>query len=184
MKRSVFLIVLLALAGVAVRPASAQRTAAPPDSGADARDPAAAAEDRVRSPLRPIRIAKWSTLAGSLAAAGYGFAVHDDANGMYRELEEICDADPDRCRDRAPDGSYNDPALEEMYQEVVRLDDRARLALVGSQIALAGSVILFILDLRESETPPNVLYDPPGFRFVPRRGGAAEFRFTLPVGHR
>lgn len=183
MNRVIASTLLCTAALAAPRPIAAQQRASPVDSAADRYEPASRQEEPVRPPLRPLRVAKWSALAATLAAAGYGFSVHDDANEAHGQLEEVCRTEPDRCRDRTSDGAYRDAELERMHRNVARLDDRAALALAGSQLALAGSVVLFILDLRESDSPPNVIYEPSGLRVLPRDGGA-ELRLRLPLGPR
>jgi hypothetical protein len=119
---------------------------------------------------RPLRIAKWATLAAGTASAGYGFSANRDADDRYVEIEQICQATPARCAGSAT-GPYADPALEAMYQDVRALDRRSRMALIAGQVSLISSVVLFILDLRTDTAPPNVPYDPDRLRFVYFRDG-------------
>lgn len=177
-RTTVTLLVLLPL--LAATPVRAQQQTARFDDAATA----TLAQEDVRPALRAMRVAKWSTLVASLAAAGYGLMVHHDANDTFTRLETICEDEPGRCSERADDGSYADPELEDMYQRVLQRDERARAGLIASQIGLASSVVLFILDLRESDTPPNIIYDPDRFRIVPGRGGGAELRWRVPAGSR
>ncbi|MBI4410438.1 MAG: hypothetical protein HY561_12065 [Gemmatimonadetes bacterium] len=153
MKPVGFLIIAGLLATVS--PASAQRL--------ESRFPAQpeAPAERIGGPSawRPLRVTKWSTLALSAASAGYGFITNHRADQRFQRIEELCRQESDRC-EQGPGGAYLDPDLEAQYQEVVRLDDRARIALVASQIGVAASVILFILDMREESTPPNIPYEP------------------------
>lgn len=120
--------------------------------------------------------AKWATLAASAAVGAYGFLVNDDAEDRYTRLEELCAADTDRCRERLASGAFVDAELEAMYQDIVKRDRRARVALLASQIGLASSVLLFILDLREAATPPNIPYEP---ELVLRDDGAWAFGVTV-----
>ena len=105
-------------------------------------------------------VAKWVSLAVSASSAAYGFGVNGDADGLFRELQDTCDADPPRCSVRMADGSFTDVELEQRYQEVVRLDDRARAALIVGQLGIVATAVLFILDLG-GDGPPDIPYDPP-----------------------
>ena len=107
-----------------------------------------------------LSIAKWGTLALSGVVGAYGFSANNDAEDRYAALEQSCAQDVVRCRDRLSDGRFADADLEQQYQDVVRLDRRARVALIASQVGIATSVVLFILDLREAEAPPNIPYEP------------------------
>ena len=107
-----------------------------------------------------LSIAKWGTLLVSSAVGAYGFAANDDAEDRYAALEQLCAQDTVRCADRLPNSAFADASMEAHYQDVVRLDRRARVALIASQVGIATSVVLFILDLREGEAPPNIPYEP------------------------
>ena len=85
-----------------------------------------------------------------------------------------------RCAARLPDGAYADPELEALYQSVVRLDRRARLALIASQVGVGASVLLFVLDLRDGGGPRNIPFQPRSFRVAPRPDGV-ELRWALPA---
>src|SRR5690554_610916 len=95
----------------------------------------------MRPSFRPLRIAKWSTAALTAAVAGIGLAAYTRADRSYEDLERACVDNPEACSQRLPNGAYADARLEAMYQDVLRMDERARLALIGSQIGLAASVI-------------------------------------------
>ena len=105
-------------------------------------------------------IGKWVSLVVSTSSVAYGFGVNSDADRAFRELQDICDTDPDRCDVRATDGSFSDVDLEQRYQDVVRLDDRARAALIVGQLGIVATAVLFILDLG-GEGPPDIPYVPP-----------------------
>ena len=109
-------------------------------------------------------LAKWVSLAGTGALAGLGFAANQDAEEAFQGLEALCATDPNRCRFLNPDGSYQDPEAESLFQEVVDRDRKARAYLVGSQITLAATVVLFILDLKNDSGPDNIPYDPASLR--------------------
>lgn len=176
------LLLLLALA-----PATALAPVAP--AAAQERAPARFAAEVGEAPpvqsrpaFRTLRVAKWSTAALTAAVAGFGLAAYTRADDRYHELERACVEDPDACAQRLPNGAYADARLEALYQEVVRLDSQARLALIGSQVGLAASVIFFILDLRHDTTPPNIPYQPRALRVTPGPHGSVEFGFGVPVG--
>lgn len=134
------------------------------------------------SAFRPLRVAKWGSLAVALATAGVGLATHRNADKEYRALEKICAEDGARCRERRPDGAYADPELERRYQKVLDNDRAARLALLASQIGVAASVVFFILDLSPDGSPPNIPYEPQRFDVGARPDGALELRLRLLPG--
>lgn len=107
-----------------------------------------------------VGVTKWVTLGTSVGLGTAGALLHRDANEIFDQLDALCRADPDNCRERNPDGSYADPVLEEMYQEVVKKDQRARTAFVGAQITFGISVLLFIVDFQRDDGPGNIPYDP------------------------
>ncbi len=134
-----------------------------------------------RSAWRPLRIAKWGTLAGAAGAALYGFLESGRADDAYDALENACEQDRTNCLRREPDGAYSDPALEAMYQDVRRLDRHTRTGLIASQVGLAASLVLFLLDLGNDGPPDDVPYRPPRFQFSPSREGA-ELGLRVPIG--
>lgn len=131
------------------------------------------AQPDARSPWRPLRLAKYGTAALAVGTGVWGFLVQEDADDAYRALEDRCAEEPDLCRELLDDGSYADPTLEGEYQ-AIREDYRtARFLLVGSQVVLAASVALFILDLPGDGTEPNIPYEPERLRLgVGARDGA------------
>jgi len=178
MRRALLLFLVIAPALAPVAPAAAQERAPSRFAAAEPGETPA-----VQSPsFRPLRIAKWSTAVLTAAVAGIGVASYMRADDRYAALERACVESPEACAERLPNGAYADPRLEAMYQDVLRYDSRARLALIGSQVGLAASVVLFILDLRDDTTPPNIPYDPRPLRVGPSRDGGVEFGFGVPVG--
>jgi hypothetical protein len=132
-------------------------------------EPPPGVQDTRAEPPRPLRVAKWSTAALSLGTAAYGFRAQHRADERYAALERVCRSNPERCAPRTPQGAFVDAELERMYQQVVRLDDRARVFLFTTQVGVATSVVLFMLDLRPGDRPRNIPYDPAGLRVVPGR---------------
>jgi hypothetical protein len=120
---------------------------------------------------RALRIAKWSMVGVSVGAALYGFSNNQRADDAFEELERMCQADVQRCAGRTASGAYADPVLESAFQEIRRLDRRARVGLVAGQAAVASAVVLFILDLRNDRPPPNIPYDGRMPRLEPARTG-------------
>jgi hypothetical protein len=105
-----------------------------------------------------VRYGKWGAAALFVALTATGAAVHEAANTDYDKLTAFC-RDIGPC-DIGADGRYVDPAPEALYQEVVHGDRTARVWLMGGQVALAGAVTLFILELRERKAPRDIPFDP------------------------
>ena len=120
---------------------------------------------------RALRIAKWSMVGASVGAALYGLSNNQRADDAYEGLEQMCQADLVRCAARTPAGAYSDPVLESEFQEIRRLDRRARTGLLVGQAAVASAVVLFILDLRNGRPPPNIPYDSRAPRIEAARAG-------------
>jgi len=178
MRRALLLFLVIAPAVAPVAPAAAQERA---PSRFAAAEPGEAPAVQSHPSFRPLRIAKWSTAALTAAVAGIGVASYMRADERYAALERACVESPEACAARLPNGAYADARLEAMYQEVLRYDSRARIALIGSQLGLAASVVLFIMDLRDDTTPPNIPYDPRALRIGPSRDGGVELRLGVPV---
>lgn len=132
----------------------------------------------LRLPGTTLRIAKWTTLLASAGIAAYGFQVNGEADGLYADLEAVCNSDPDRCASRHGDGSFADQELEDRYQRVLSLDRRARIALVTGQLGLAASVLLFVLDIDADAAPPDIPYVPVKFE-ASANGVALQARVRL-----
>jgi hypothetical protein len=130
---------------------------------------------------RALRIAKWTMVGASVGAALYGFSNNQRADDAYEGLEQMCQADLVRCAARTPGGAYTDPVLESEFQEIRRLDRRARTGLLVGQVAVASAVVLFIMDLRNGRPPPNIPYDGRAPRLEPARDGgvALVWRFGM-----
>ena len=128
------------------------------------------------APRHPvIRVGKWVTLAGAAASATYGIVANRDADERYSDLEQLCQDDPSRCTRRSTNGPFTDAALEAEYQDILRLDRRAKYSLAAGQISMALSVVLFILDLPRGGTGEDIPYKPPRFR----TDSAGRFFFTV-----
>ena len=126
-----------------------------------------------------IRVGKWVTFGLAAGAATYGVVANRDADDRYEDLERVCEADPTRCGPRDTSGKYTDAALEREYQDIVRLDDRAKLSLIAAQAALLGSVVLFILDLPRHGGGEDIPYKPPRFQVGVTPDARLELRYRV-----
>ena len=107
-----------------------------------------------------LRVGKWLSLGVAAGSAAYGLHVGGDADRAFRDLEGVCELEPQRCAPRNSDGSFTDIELEQRYQDVVAMDDRARTALVVGQLGIVLTAVLFILDLGD-DRPDDIPYVPP-----------------------
>lgn len=125
---------------------------------------------------RPLAVAKWTTLGVSAVLAGLGYAASAEADDRFRALEERCGRDA--C-ERDPDGRYVDPRAERLRVEGEEADRRAKALLLAGQVGIVASVALFILDLSNGGPPPNLPYEPPGFRLGAAAGGGVRVEGRL-----
>lgn len=107
-----------------------------------------------------VGVTKWATLTAAAGLGTLGAVLHQDADKVFGQLERRCEADPALCQARRPDGSYEDPALEALYQDVRDKDRKARLSFVAAQVSFGVSVLLFIVDFQKKKGPGDVPYDP------------------------
>ncbi len=107
-----------------------------------------------------VKYGKWVLLAGSIGMNYLAVRAHDRADDAFDALEGECAAVQERCA-LGPEGSYSDPAIEELYQTSLRHDRSARLWLIGGETALVGSAALFIWELaRPKDRPDNIPFEP------------------------
>jgi len=130
----------------------------------------------------PLAVAKWTTAALAVGAGVYGFIVQADASDDYDALEQFCRDEPDRCRDIAADGGYADIELERRYAQIVADYRTARWLLIGSQVALVGSIALFVLDLGD-DSPSNIPYEPERLDFGVGADGSVWLGARYPVSN-
>ncbi len=115
------------------------------------------------------RTGKWIAAAAAVTLTGIGIADHDQANAAYAQLVNYCASGT--CQ-LGPDGHYTDPVAEAKYNTVVQSDRAARVYLVSGQVALAGAVAMFILELHHAgKEPPNIPYH--GLTIAPARVAGA-----------
>jgi hypothetical protein len=127
------------------------------------------------SPL--VHYGKWGAAALFVAFSAAGAIAHDRANADWSRLADYCRSQG-VCT-IGGDGRYTNPVAESMYWDVVRLDRAARAWLIGGQVALAGTVTLFIIELRRRRGPPNIPYN--GFTVAPGRWGDLRLGWRLAV---
>jgi hypothetical protein len=106
-----------------------------------------------------VKYGKWAVLAGSVGMNYLALRAHNRADDAFNNLKVLC-VDRSRCN-LAPDGSYLDPASENLYQTSLRYDRIARGWLFGGEAALAGSAALFVWELtRPKGRPGNIPFEP------------------------
>jgi len=112
-------------------------------------------------PARPpaaVRYGKWAALGLAAGFTILGARTHDRADRDYTALLDFC-------RDHGPcpigsDGRYTNPGAEALYARVRNGDRVARAWLVGGQVALVGSAVLFVMELKGSKEPENIPFAP------------------------
>lgn len=107
-----------------------------------------------------VGYAKWGSLTAAAGLATLGFLWKEDANRKFDRLTRRCERAQDLCRQRNRDGSYADPNLERLFQDVRSLDHRAQASLIAAQVSFGASVVFFVLDWQRGEGPGNIPYDP------------------------
>jgi hypothetical protein len=120
-----------------------------------------AARAQELSPANPlVHWGKWGAAGLSLTLHLLAVSANNKANSAYSELQSSCAEDPHLC-DLSSDGSYADPGSEALYQESLHQDRRARTFLISGEVALLGTVALFVIDLtRHKGPPPNKPWSP------------------------
>lgn len=131
-------------------------------------------------PSTTLRVAKWSTLALTTGAAAYGFSANRMADADYASLEQSCQDQRLVCA-RRTGAAYADADLERRYQNVLSMDNRARTALIASQVGVAATVVMFVIDLRHNRPPKDIPYKPRALELMPRSDGGLQLRLTLPL---
>jgi len=107
-----------------------------------------------------VKYGKWATLAATIGMGIKAADAHNAAEAAYDRLSRYCDVDHAHCAQR-PDGSYLDPVAERYYQSSVQGDRRARRWLVGGELALVGTVGLFVWELTAPRgRPRDIPFEP------------------------
>jgi hypothetical protein len=103
-----------------------------------------------------VRTAKWTLLAGAVGLGAYALHHSLIAERSYGQLRELCIATPARCQ--VDGGTYVDAGAEALFARSVAADKHAQVGIFGGQVALLGSVGLFIYDLRNGHGPRDIPY--------------------------
>ena len=103
-----------------------------------------------------VRVAKWALFGTAVAFGGYALSQSKQAEDAYGELRQLCRVEPQACEMQG--GNYSSARAEELYQSAIFRDRRARVGIFGGQVALLGSVALFIYDLGTPRGPVNIPY--------------------------
>jgi hypothetical protein len=104
-----------------------------------------------------VRVAKWAMLATAIGFGGYAIVHSTRADDRYTSLRRLCETRPEMCAIDA-NGRYTDPTTEDLFARTREEDRRAQVGIIGGQVALFGSVALFVYDLRHARGPGNIPY--------------------------
>jgi hypothetical protein len=111
--------------------------------------------------LKPvIKYGKWVLAAGAVGMNYLALRAHNHAEDSFTGLETRCLESRQQCA-LGPDGSYLDPATEDLYQGSLRYDRIARGWLIGGESALVAAAALFVWELtRPKGRPGNIPFEP------------------------
>jgi hypothetical protein len=113
-----------------------------------------------------VRYGKWATLAATIGMGIKAADAHREADAAFERLSRYCEPDHTRCYQR-PDGAYIDPVAERYYRSSVDGDRRARRWLIGGELALVGTVGLFVWELTGPRRRPRDIPFEPTLTFTP-----------------
>jgi hypothetical protein len=103
-----------------------------------------------------VRTAKWALLGGAVGLGAYALHHSFIAERSYGQLREFCFTSPERCE--VMGGRYVDQGAEALFARSISADRHAQVGIFGGQVALLGSVGLFIYDLRNGQGPRDIPY--------------------------
>lgn len=103
-----------------------------------------------------VRTSKWVLLGGAVGLGAYALHHSMIAAQAYRDLRQLCEFDSDRCQ--VSGGHYVDSRAETLFARSIDADHHAQVGIFGGQVALLGSVGLFIYDLRNGHGPRDIPY--------------------------
>lgn len=133
---------------------------------------------RQPSTWTPVRIAKWTLLGAAAGFAAYALEHSTAAERANDRLRSLCTLEPERCQ--LEGGVYADADAERLFQRTETEDHLARIGIVGGQVALLGSVGLFVYDLRNGQGPRDIPYPSMAARAaVPRARVVAGLRLAF-----
>ena len=103
---------------------------------------------------------KWLAAGSAVAFTVMGAHEHSRSNREFSQLLTLCRANNNDCL-LGTDGTYLNPAAEQLYQVSLHFDRRARLRLLAGQATLLVAAGLFIADLtRQAGGPANKPFSP------------------------
>lgn len=106
------------------------------------------------------RYAKWGFLGAAVGLTATAAIKRSQADDRFEDLEMFCDAAVGICAS-GPDGAFLDATAEGLFQQVKSLDRRAQGFLIGGQIALGVSGVMFLIDLLSGDpSPENIPFTP------------------------
>ena len=115
---------------------------------------------------------KWLAAGSAVAFSVMGAHEHSRSNGEFSQLLTLCRANNDDCL-LGTDGTYLNPAAEQLYQTSIHFEGRARLRLLAGQATLLVAAGLFIADLtHQASGPENKPFAPLKVGLDRRTGGA------------
>jgi len=115
---------------------------------------------------------KWLAAGSAVAFSVMGAHEHSRSNGEFSQLLTLCRANNDDCL-LGTDGTYLNPAAEQLYQTSIHFEGRARLRLLAGQATLLVAAGLFIADLtHQASGPENKPFAPLKLAVDERTGGA------------
>ncbi len=131
------------------------------------------AQERDSVPRPTSHVASQSRATGSVGRATVHWGKwHSRSNGEFSQLLTLCRANNDDCL-LGSDGTYVNPAAEQLYQASIHFDRRARLRLLAGQATLLVAAGLFIADVtRHPGGPVNKPFAPLKVTVDERTGGA------------
>ena len=135
--------------------ATAAALAAPPVAGAQGPSPGTIPHQHSGG-WTLVRTAKWALFGGAVGLGAYALHHSQIAERSYAQLREICEVNADRCT--VIGGRYADQEAEALFARSVAADRHAQVGIFGGQVALLGSVGLFIYDLRNGHGPRDIPY--------------------------
>jgi len=126
-------------------------------------EPAAAlAQSQAPPPRRTtpptIKYGKWVAFGLAAGFATLGAVTHERADSRYDDLLHLCRGGGSCTLE--PTGRYADPDAENLYRRVVSADRGARQWILGSQAALLGGAVLFVMELSRKGGPENIPFSP------------------------
>jgi hypothetical protein len=120
---------------------------------------------------------KWASAALAVTFTGLAAREHASSDDAFSQLLDICRANTAKCA-LGPDGSYADPASEDLYQTSVHHERQSRVRLLAGQASLLLAAGLFLADHgSRANEPDNIPYH---ITVEPKASGAqVTIRFTF-----